>query len=79
MATKVKFAMDWQQGTKSKDRKLIGKIFTLKNETEDGSDLRGKFVDIDPEGAYVFMMTQKTSELEEISCKRPNTMMEIYK
>lgn len=75
----MKFEMDYALGHRSKDVKLIGKLFTLKSEGENDEDLRAKLVDIDKEGMYVFQMTQASSELEEISCKRPNVMMEITK
>jgi hypothetical protein len=79
MATSFKFAMDFHLVHRSKDVKLIGKLFLLLKEDEDGSDLKAKLVDIDKEGMYVFRMTQSTSHYEEVSCKKPNTMMEIVK
>lgn len=62
----------------TKDRKLIGKMYTLKNmnQDEEGNpipgDLRAKLVDITVERAYVFKVTTRNSELEEFSTRIPN-------
>lgn len=68
------FSLDW-----SKDRKLVGKLFTLKDmEVDDEGkpveqgDLRARLVDINHEGYYVFKVTTKNSNIEEFSTRVPN-------
>lgn len=67
------FALD-----RVKDAKHIGKLFTLvKMEVDDegndtGKDLRGRLMDIDHEGYYVFKVTTPRSQLEEFKTRVPN-------
>lgn len=58
---------------RAKDLKLIGTIYNLKDVGGPGIDLRGKFVDIDSEGYYRFMITTHNSEYEEYMSRDPNT------
>jgi hypothetical protein len=62
------FTMD-----RTKDIKLIGQIYNLKDVGGVGIDLRGKFVDIDKEGYYKFMITTHNSEYEEYMSRDPNS------
>ena len=79
MKNKFVFAMDWQEGIKkSKDLKLIGKLFTLKAMGVDqdgnntGENLKARLIDINREGYYVFKVTTPKSELDEFSTRVPN-------
>lgn len=56
-----------------KDSKLFGKLFTLKGIGENGVDLKGKLVDIDKEGYYIFRITTHNTDYEEYMTRNPNS------
>jgi hypothetical protein len=62
------FSMD-----RTKDLKLIDKIYTIKGIGEEGIDLRGKFKDIDASGYYKFEITSRNTDYEEYLTLAPNS------
>ena len=54
------------------DHKLIGKTYTIKNLEKDGSNVKGKLINITADGSYEFQITTPSSEYESFITKIPN-------